>query len=110
MPVSVTISHEQIRDLCHRHHIRRLLFYGSALRGDFGPESDVDVLVEFEPDARITLFDMVDIQDELAALLGRDVDLATPDGLSKYIRADVLAQAQVIYERAALTTPLIDYP
>jgi predicted nucleotidyltransferase len=104
MSVSISFSHEQLQALCRRHHVRRLLFFGSALRDDFGPESDVDVLVEFEPDACVTLFDMVDMQDELAALLGRDVDLATPDGLSKYIRAGVLAQAQVIYDRAASMT------
>ena len=84
-----------------RHHIRRMRLYGSVLRDDFGPESDIDVLVEFEDGARITLFDMVDIQDELAALLGRPVDLATPGGLSKYIKAVVLAEAQVVYDRAA---------
>jgi len=84
-----------------RHHIRRMRFYGSVLREDFGPESDIDVLVEFDEGARITLFDMVDMQDELAALLGRPVDLATPGGLSKYIQAEVLADAQVVYDRAA---------
>ncbi len=78
-----------------------MLFFGSVLRADFGPDSDIDVLVEFDEEARITLFDMVDIQDELAALLGRNIDLTTPDGLSKYIRPDVIANAQVVYDRAA---------
>lgn len=101
MTIKLFLSHDQIRAFCHRHHIRRMQLFGSILRDDFDPDSDIDVLVEFEPGAVITLFDMVDMQEELAALLGRDVDLATPAGLSKYIRADVLAQAQVIYEHAA---------
>jgi predicted nucleotidyltransferase len=99
--MNLTLPREQIRIFCKRHHIRRMWFFGSVLREDFGPESDIDVLVEFEAGARVTLFDMVDMQDELATLLGRDVDLATPDGLSRYIRDEVLTQAQVIYDQAA---------
>jgi predicted nucleotidyltransferase len=99
--MNLTLPREQIRIFCKRHHIRRMWFFGSVLREDFGPESDIDVLVEFEAGARVTLFDMVDMQDELAALLGRDIDLATPDGLNKHIQADVLAHAQVVYDRAA---------
>jgi predicted nucleotidyltransferase len=99
--MNLTLPREQIQIFCQRHHIRRMWFFGSVLREDFGPESDVDVLVEFEAGARVTLFDMVDMQDELAALLGRDIDLATPDGLNKHIQADVLAHAQVVYDRAA---------
>jgi predicted nucleotidyltransferase len=99
--MNLTLPREQIRIFCKRRHIRRMWFFGSVLRQDFGPESDIDVLVEFEAGARVTLFDMVDMQDELATLLGRDVDLATPDGLSRYIRDEVLTQAQVIYDQAA---------
>jgi predicted nucleotidyltransferase len=69
--MNLTLPREQIRIFCKRHHIRRMWFFGSVLREDFGPESDIDVLVEFEAGARVTLFDMVDMQDELAALLGR---------------------------------------
>lgn len=97
----LTLPHEQMRAFCERHPIRRMWLFGSVLRDDFGPESDIDVLVEFEAGAHVTLFDLVDMQDELAVLLGRDIDLATPDGLSKYIQADVLARARVVYDRAA---------
>ncbi len=98
---NIVIPHKKIVSFCKRHRISRMLFFGSVLRADFGPDSDIDVLVEFDEEARITLFDMVDIQDELAALLGRNIDLTTPDGLSKYIRPDVIANAQVVYDRAA---------
>lgn len=101
MTVNIALPHEEIRAFCQQHSIQRMRFFGSVLRDDFGPESDIDVLVEFEDGVRVTLFDLVDIQDQLAALLGRDVDIATPNGLSKYIQADVLAQAQVVYDRAA---------
>lgn len=99
MAVHIPIPHVQIRHFCRRHRIRRLSLFGSVLRPDFGPASDIDLLAEFEPGARVTLFDLVDMQDELAALLGREIDLTTPDGLDRYIRAGVLASAQVIYDR-----------
>jgi predicted nucleotidyltransferase len=101
MMANLSVPRKQIQIFCQRHHIRRMSFFGSVLRDDFGPESDIDVLVEFEEGARVTLFDMVDMQDELAALLGRHIDLATPDGLNRHLQADVLAHAQVIYDRAA---------
>jgi predicted nucleotidyltransferase len=70
-----------------------------VLRDDFTPQSDIDVLVEFEPTAPIGVFEMVDLRDELETLFQRQVDLGTPAGLSKYIREKVLESAQVIYER-----------
>ncbi len=75
-----------------------MLVFGSILRDDFGPESDVDVLVEFDPD-HIPGWEIVSIADELSELIGRAVDFTTPDGLSKHIREGVLASAEVIYER-----------
>jgi predicted nucleotidyltransferase len=98
MGVAIAIPHDDLAAFCRRHHIRRLSLFGSVLRDDFGPESDVDVLVEFEPDAHITYFDLVDIQDALVDLLGRQIDIGTPASLSPYIRDRVLASAQVIYE------------
>ncbi len=84
-------------DFCRRHHIRKLAFFGSALRDDFGPDSDVDVLVEFEPGETPGLA-FISIQEELSVLIGRPVDLLTFKGLSRRIRNRVLATAAVQYE------------
>ena len=73
--------------------MRRLAFFGSVLRGDFSPESDVDVLVEFLPEARVSLFDMARMQNELSTIIGRAVDLRTLQELSRYFRDDVAAEA-----------------
>lgn len=91
-----SIPSEVLERFCRRHHIRRLSFFGSVLRDDFGPESDVDVLVEFEPE-HIPGLAFIDIEDELSALLGRPVDLATPKSVSRWIRAAVLSEAEVQY-------------
>ncbi len=96
----MTISEEAIADFCQRHHIRKLSLFGSILRDDFRPDSDVDILVEFEPEARVSLFDMGGIQVELSEMLGREVDLKTAGDLSRYFRQKVLDMAKVIYERA----------
>ena len=77
MGIRIDIPHEKLRDFCRENHIRRLALFGSVLRDDFGPESDVDVLVEFEPDARIGLR-FFSIEEQLATLLGRNIDLNTP--------------------------------
>jgi predicted nucleotidyltransferase len=96
----ITISQEKIAEFCRRHHVRRLSLFGSALRDDFGPDSDIDLLVEFEPGAAVSLFDLGGMQVELSELFARHVDLKTPGFLSRYFRQDVLEQAQVIYERS----------
>lgn len=93
----IPIPTDSIAELCRRYRIRHLGLFGSVLREDFRPESDVDVLVEFEPDAEVGLFTLIDIQDELAALLGRRVDLVPRQGLKQVIRASVLASEQVVY-------------
>jgi len=94
----IILPKDQIAEFCRRRHIRRLALFGSALRGDFGPESDVDLLVEFEPDRIPTLFDIAGMEQELSALLGgRKVDLRTPEDLSRYFRDQVLAEAEVQY-------------
>jgi len=99
MDVPIAIPHGEIADFCQRHQIRRLALFGSVLRDDFGPDSDVDVLVEFEPEARVGFFKLVTMQDELAELLGREVDLLTTPALSRHFRQKVLDTAQVVYER-----------
>ncbi|PIP36191.1 MAG: nucleotidyltransferase [Desulfobacterales bacterium CG23_combo_of_CG06-09_8_20_14_all_52_9] len=94
----IILPKDQIAEFCRRRHIRRLALFGSALRGDFGPESDVDLLVEFEPDRIPTFFDIAGMEQELSALLGgRKVDLRTPEDLSRYFRDQVLAEAEVQY-------------
>lgn len=87
-----------LESFCRHHHIRKLSVFGSALREDFGPDSDLDVLVEFEPGHTPGLA-FFGIQNELSSLLGRKVDLNTPSFLSRYFRQEVLQSAQVQYER-----------
>lgn len=89
----------QIADTCRRWHIRRLALFGSVLRDDFGPESDIDVLVEFEP-GHVPGYGFITIQDELTAIFGKEVDLHTPATLSKYFRDDVLEAARDLYDAA----------
>ena len=99
MSPQIAINREQIADFCRRHHIRRLALFGSVLRKDFRPDSDVDVLVEFEPGQRVGLAFFA-MQDELSDLFGHRVDLNTPGFLSRYFRDEVLAEADVLYAKA----------
>jgi predicted nucleotidyltransferase len=93
-----SLSYAQIRVFCRKHHIRSLAFFGSVLRDDFGPGSDVDVLVEFEPRHVPGLLRLASIERELSVMLGgRRVDMRTPRDLSRYFRDHVLAQAVVQY-------------
>ncbi len=94
---NIQISQTQIADFCRQHQIRWLALFGSVLRDDFGPESDIDVLVEFEPQARLGLMAYAGIQNELSELLQRPVDLVTRDGLKPLIKQDVLDSVEVIY-------------
>ena len=88
----------EIDSLCRRHYVRRLALFGSILRSDFGPHSDIDVLIEFDPQHIPGFFRLSRIAEELSQLFGgRKVDLRTPQDLSRYFRADVLAHAQVQY-------------
>jgi uncharacterized protein len=93
----VEISREKLTEFCRRHRIRKLCLFGSILRDDFRPESDVDVLVEFEPGARTGLR-FFTMQEELSEMLGRNVDLNTVGFLSKHFRQQVLAEAEVQYD------------
>jgi predicted nucleotidyltransferase len=96
--VKISIPREQIAEFCRRHHIRKLALFGSVLRDDFRPDSDVDVLVEFEPDHIPGLIRFAGMELELSDILGgRKVDLNTPKFLSPYFRDEVLAEAEVQY-------------
>jgi len=98
MPATnIALPREEIAGFCRRNRIRRLALFGSVLRGDFGPESDVDLLVEFEPGYRLG-FAFFALQEELSELLGRKVDLNTREDLSRYFRDEVARTAQPIYE------------
>jgi len=92
---------EEIADFCRRWRIRELALFGSALRDDFGPESDVDILVEFDPDADWSLLDHIRMQRELEALLGREVDLISKRALERsrnwLFRREVLNTAKIFF-------------
>ena len=94
----VNPSGSQIAEFCERHHIRKLSLFGSVLRKDFRPDSDIDVLVEFEPEHVPGFFRLLDLEEELSKLFGgRRVDLRTPEDLSRYFRDEVVANAEVWY-------------
>lgn len=98
MGVRIFIPKDRIADFCRRHHIQRLSVFGSALREDFREDSDVDILVEFEPGHAPGLLKLARMERELAQLLGgRKVDLRTPEDLSRYFREEVLKEAEVQY-------------
>lgn len=99
MQTSVVLPEHQIEQFSLRHHVQRLSLFGSVMRNDFRPDSDIDVLVEFTPDAKIDLFDIIEMENELTELLGRKVDLRTAEDLSRYFRQQVVDSAQLIYER-----------
>ena len=93
----VRLDPEAIADFCRRNHFRKLSLFGSVLRDDFGPDSDVDVLVEFAPEHVPGLFGLVRMEDELGAMLARKVDLRTAEDLSRYFRDRVVAGAEPVY-------------
>lgn len=96
----VEMPHGKLVGFCRRHRIRKLSLFGSVLRDDFGPDSDIDVLVEFEPGARTGLRFFA-MQEELSSILGRRVDLNTAGFLGKQFRDEVLAEAQVQYDASS---------
>jgi len=99
MQVKIVIDQQRLAVFCRRNHIRRLALFGSVLREDFSPDSDVDVLVEFDPHRVPGLLEIARMERELSAILGgRKVDLRTAEDLSRYFRQDVLKEAQVVYE------------
>ena len=95
----IRVDREKISAFCRKHHIRRLSLFGSVLRGDFRPDSDVDVLVEFEP-GHVPGLAFFAMERELSEILGRKVDLNTLRSVSPDFREQVQAEAEVEYEQA----------
>ncbi|MFP4033517.1 MAG: nucleotidyltransferase family protein [Thermodesulfobacteriota bacterium] len=98
--MNISIPKTDIQEFCRRNQIRRLSFFGSVLRDDFTAQSDVDVLVEFEPEARIGLITLSGMEIELTQILGRRVEIHTLKGLNPLFREEVLETAEVTYEQA----------
>ena len=96
MPVAIDIPMDEVAAFCRRNYVRKLALFGSVLRDDFRPESDVDVLVEFEP-GHVPGLAFFSMQSELSEILGRAVDLNTPGFLSRYFRDRVMAEAETLY-------------
>ena len=96
--VYIDVDEAQIAAFCHEHDIRKLWLFGSVLREDFGPESDVDVVVEFEASAKLSLWDVAEIQERLAELVGRPVDLVERDALrNPFRRREILRTSRLVY-------------
>ena len=95
--IQINIPHEKIAEFCRRNHIRKLSFFGSVLRGDFRADSDVDLLVEFLPGMGPGLIGLSHMELELSEILGRKVDLRTPNEISRYFRDEVVSSALVEY-------------
>jgi predicted nucleotidyltransferase len=96
----IHIDREKLAEFCRRNHIQKLAFFGSVLRDDFRPDSDVDVLVEFEPGLEPGLLGLANLERQLSALLGsRKVDLRTSEDLSRYFRDEIIATAELQYAR-----------
>ena len=94
----IQVPKTHVADFCQRHRIRKLSLFGSVLRKDFRPKSDVDILVEFESGTRVGLIRLAGLELELGEILGRKVDLNTPGFLSKYYRDEILAEAEIQYD------------
>ncbi len=97
MEFRIPVSYDRLSAFCRRNHIKRMAFFGSALRDDFSPTSDVDILVEFE-EGKTPGFEFFRMQEKLSGLFGRKVDLNTPGDLSRYYRDKVLREAVTLYE------------
>jgi predicted nucleotidyltransferase len=95
--VQFKIRKEKIKEFCEKHRIRKLSVFGSFLRKDFGPDSDLDILVEFEPGQKVGFLKLAEMERELSEILNHKVDLRTPAELSRYFRQEVLDSAEVQY-------------
>ena len=93
----IELPKERIKEFCKRHHIRKLSLFGSALRDDFSPESDLDILVEFDPAHIPGFIRLAGMEIELTEILGRKVDMRTAQDLSRYFRDEVLNSSKVQY-------------
>jgi predicted nucleotidyltransferase len=91
------VDEAALGELCRRYRVRELAVFGSAARGEMGPDSDIDLLVEFLPEAEVDLVDHAGLMLDLAQLLGRKVDLVSKSGLKPLIRASVLEEARLLY-------------
>ena len=98
MTARLMLNKVRIAEFCRCHGIRRLALFGSVLRNDFCPDSDLDVLVEFEPGRTPGLIRLAGLEIELSGIIGRTVDLRTPAEISRYFRESVLTKAQVQYD------------
>jgi hypothetical protein len=98
--VQISVSSDELAGLCRRYSIRRLSLFGSVLRDDFSEESDVDVLVEFEPGTKVTFFSLARVEDALSTLFARRADVHVPRTLSPHLRDRVLSQARDLYVAA----------
>ncbi len=94
---AMVVDPEAIRQFCEENHVLELSLFGSVVREDFGPESDVDVLVEFAPGRAASLFRLVKMQEHLSAVFGRRVDLVSKRGLSRHLRERILRSREVLY-------------
>jgi uncharacterized protein len=99
MTVKIDLPTAKITAFCQQHQIRELALFGSVMREDFKPDSDVDVLIDFKPgvDEKLTLMDLTRMQMELSKILQREVDLVLRDGLKPFIKNEVLANLEVVY-------------
>ncbi|MFW6159762.1 MAG: nucleotidyltransferase family protein [Acidobacteriota bacterium] len=100
MPINkeITVQKDKIAEFCKKHHIKRLSIYGSALRDDFKPESDIDVLVDFEPEHIPSFFKLFEMEAELSDIFGgRKVEIRTPQDLSRYFRDKVMKESEHQY-------------
>lgn len=93
----VFLDHDQITGFCRRNRVSKLALFGSILRADFKANSDVDMLVEFEPEAKVGLIRLAELEAELSQMVGRKVDLRTPAELSRYFRQQVTESAATLY-------------
>jgi uncharacterized protein len=100
MPSVIDVPKAEVADFCRRNQIRRLALFGSVLRNDFTPQSDIDALVEFEPGASVGLITLAGMEIELSEILGRRAEMHTLKGLNSHFRDEVLRCAEVQYERA----------
>lgn len=98
MKTAIDLPIDGMIAIAKRYGVREMALFGSVLRDDFGPDSDVDVLVDFDPQARTSLFDFVHLKLELSDLVGRQVDLVEKAGLKRFIQPEVLRTMQVVYD------------
>lgn len=97
MDPQIDVDGEELARICEEHGIEKLALFGSVLRDDFDPDSDVDILVTFDPDARVGLIELAGIQRELSELVGRKIDLVPANSLKPALRDDVISSAETLH-------------